>query len=334
MKDLQTIVGYLASRADSARGGVLATLVAVEGSSYRRAGARLFLTPAGARIGSISGGCLEEDVLARSRDVEKTGRAELVVYDTTSENDLIWGVGLGCHGIVRVLIEKMPPGPAWPGVLAANLGKRRPTELAVVWQASDPALLGTHLAEGLRTLPAGAAVFRQKIDPPPELVIFGAGDDAQPLARGAKEFGWRVTIADPRPAFVAAVRFPEADARVAAPANELVARISPGPSALVVVMTHHYVHDVPLLRDLLPRPLAYLGLLGPRKRAQKILSDLEAGGFAISADRRARLHAPVGLDIGAETHEEVALSILAEMRAALAGRDGRPLRDRPGPIHD
>ena len=104
--------------------------------------------------------------------------------------------------------------------------------------------------------------------------------------------------------------------------------------ALAVVMTHHYVHDVPLLRALLPRPLAYLGLLGPRKRAEKILADLAAGGLAVTPAQRERLHAPVGLDLGAETPEEVALSMLAEMHAVLGGRDGRPLRHRPGPIHD
>jgi xanthine/CO dehydrogenase XdhC/CoxF family maturation factor len=121
---------------------------------------------------------------------------------------------------------------------------------------------------------------------------------------------------------------------VVAPAHELVARTSPGFAALVVVMTHHYVHDVPLLRDLLPRPLAYLGLLGPKKRADKIFGDLADNGLVISPEQKARLHAPVGLDLGAETPEEVALSILAEMQASLGGRDGRPLRDCTGPIHD
>jgi len=334
MKDLQAIVAHLAAPNGAGSAGVLATLVAAEGSSYRRAGARLLLTPSGMRIGSISGGCLEEDVLARAREVEKTGRAELVVYDTTPENDLIWGVGAGCQGVVRVLIEKLPPQSPWANTLAANLRAQRPTDLAVVWDASDRGLLGTSLADPAPVLPAAAAVFRETIAPPPALFVFGAGDDAQPLVRGAKEFGWRVIVADPRPAFATAGRFPQADTRVVAPAGELVARTSPGPAALVVVMTHHYVHDVPLLRELLPRPLAYLGLLGPRKRTEKILSDLAASGLTLTPEQQARLRAPVGLDLGAETAEEVALSILAEIQASLGGRDGRPLRDRPGSIHD
>jgi xanthine/CO dehydrogenase XdhC/CoxF family maturation factor len=334
MKALQAIVAHLTGLHGAGEPGVLATLVSAEGSSYRRAGARLLVTSAGARIGSISGGCLEEDVLARASEVKKTGRAELVVYDTTSENDLVWGVGLGCHGVVRVLLEKLPPQSTWTGPLAANLRAQNPTDLAIVWEASDPALLGTHLAEQLPALPAHATVFRDMIAPPPALFVFGAGDDAQPLVRGAKEFGWRVIVADPRPAFATAERFPQADTRVVAPAHELVARTSPGFAALVVVMTHHYVHDVPLLRDLLPRPLAYLGLLGPKKRADKIFGDLADNGLVISPEQKARLHAPVGLDLGAETPEEVALSILAEMQASLGGRDGRPLRDCTGPIHD
>jgi xanthine dehydrogenase accessory factor len=334
MKDIQAIVAHLAAPNGASSAGVLATLVAAEGSTYRRAGARLLLTSAGTRIGSISGGCLEEDVLTRARAVEKTGRAELVVYDTTSENDLIWGMGLGCHGVVRVLIEQLPPQSAWAGTVAANLRAQRSTDLAVVWKAPDPSLLGTRLADPSPELPAPASVFRDTIAPPPSLFVFGAGDDAQPLVRGAKECGWRVVVADPRPAFATAERFPQADTRVVAPAQELVARTSPGPAALVVVMTHHYVHDVPLLRELLPRPLAYLGLLGPRQRAAKILSDLAADGITVTPEQQARLHAPVGLDLGAETAEEVALSILAEMQASLGGRDARPLRERTGPIHD
>lgn len=332
MKELQTIIRHLT--APGTKAGVLATLVSVEGSSYRRPGARLLLTAEGERLGSISGGCLEEDVLVRARAVAASGRAELVVYDTSSENDLVWGVGLGCHGVVQVLLEKLPPRPAWVDTLAANLEARRPTGLAVVWRAQAPVLLGTRLAAESPPLPAEAGVFRQTVEPPVALVIFGAGDDARPLARLAKEIGWHVTVADPRPAFVTAQRFPEADACVAGPAAELVARIAPGPAALAVVMTHHYVHDVPLLRALLARPLAYLGLLGPKKRAEKIAADLVATGFEVTPEMRTRLHAPVGLDLGAETSGEVALAILAEMQAALARRDGRPLRERTRPIHE
>ncbi|HWA10986.1 MAG TPA: XdhC family protein [Opitutaceae bacterium] len=330
MKELQAIVRHLL---DSGRGGVLATLVTVEGSSYRRPGARLLLTADDARLGSISGGCLEEDVLARARAVAASGRTEVVVYDTSTENDLLWGVGLGCHGIVQVLLEKLPPRPAWLAPLAENLAARRPTELAVVWRSREPDLLGTHLADALPSASPDRDVFRQTVEPAPALAVFGAGDDARPLVQFAKQLGWQVTVADPRGAFATKERFPEADAIVVGPADTLVARIAPEPGSLAVVMTHHYLHDVPLLRGLLPLPLAYLGLLGPRKRADKIAADLAAADFTVTPEMRRRLHAPVGLDLGAETSGEVALAILAEMQAALARRDGRPLRERTRPIH-
>ena len=138
----------------------------------------------------------------------------------------------------------------------------------------------------------------------------------------------------PRAAFASAGRFPSAARIVVAPAAELVARVAPERNALAVVMTHHYIHDVPLLRDLLPLNLPYVVLLGPKKRADRILADLARDGFTPSTAQRATLHAPVGLDLGAETPAEVALSILAEIRATLACRDARPLRDRTRPIHD
>jgi len=330
MKELQAIVRALTN--GTRHESVLATLVSVAGSSYRRPGARLLVQPDGTRLGSISGGCLEEDVLARAQRVRATGQPDAVIYDTTSENDLVWGVGLGCHGVVRVLIEKLPPHPSWAAALAANFAARRPSALAVQHDGEDVAAWGTRLAAP-GDCPDPERLFLDLISPPTALVIFGAGDDAQPLARLAKDLGWHVTLADPRPAFATRKRFPAADAFHIAPADQLVARVAPGADALAVVMTHHYVHDVPLLRALIVRPLAYLGLLGPKQRAEKILADLAAGGVTISPEQRARLHAPVGLDLGADSPEQVALAIVAEMQAVLRGRDARPLRERARPIH-
>ncbi len=333
MNELRTIVRRLAALPGEA--SVLATLATIEGSSYRRPGARLLVTADGSRLGSISGGCLEEDVLARAHNVFASGRAETVVYDTTSENDLVWGVGLGCHGVVRVVLEKLPPQPAWALALERNFAARRTTPLAVTHRAGDPTQLGTQLLAASAAAPAADPnVFFQMVPPPTALYVFGAGDDAQPLVRLAHELGWHVTVADPRPAFATAARFPTADAFFVAPAAELVARAAPGPDALAVVMTHHYVHDVPLLRGLLARPLVYLGLLGPKKRAEKIFTDLAGEGVTVTPSMRTRLHAPVGLDLGADSPPQVALAILAEMQSVLGARDARPLRERTGPIHD
>src|SRR5687767_10157652 len=240
MKELPAIVTALLGT--ETRSAVLATLVNVAGSSYRRPGARLLVTKAGRRIGSISGGCLEEDVIARAIKVMATGEPDAVVYDTTSENDLVWGVGLGCHGVVRVLLERTSPRPSWAAAVAANFNRRRATALAITHGSKDRAEWGTRLAAP-GDCPDPEALFLDMVAPPPALVIFGAGDDAQPLARLAKELGWRVTVADVRPAFATAERFPDADALLVAPAHELVAKTAPTPDTLAVVMTHHYVHD-------------------------------------------------------------------------------------------
>ena len=327
MKDLQAIVGRICS---DSPGGVLATLVAVEGSSYRRPGARMWVE-ADLRIGSLSGGCLEEDLVERAKSVAATGRAELVVYDTRADDDVLWGVGLGCHGVVRILLERVSPCPEWAATLADGLKAGKTTVLDVAWHG-PAAGLGTRLADPGNDR-SRDGVFRDVILPPTALAIFGAGDDARPLSRFALELGWRVTVADPRPDFLTEARFPGTAALVLGPARELVPRSSLPSGSLAVVMTHHYRHDRPLLRDLLPLPLAYLGLLGPRARSERILADLAADGVAVTPAMQARLHAPVGLDLGAEAPEGVALSIIAEMNAVLAGRNGQPLRERTKPIH-
>jgi xanthine/CO dehydrogenase XdhC/CoxF family maturation factor len=334
MKEIQAIVRTLV--APTTRESVLATLVTVEGSSYRRPGARLLMLSDETRVGSISGGCLEEDVMARARRVLVSGKPETVVYDTTSENDLIWGVGLGCHGVVRVLVERLPAQPGWALALADNFAQRRPTPLAVVHDEQGAEPLGTRLARDypLPAAPSSTAVFFDNVRPPTALFVFGAGDDAQPLVRLAKELGWHVTVADPRAAFATRERFPTADNLMVAAADQLVERASPGSDSLAVVMTHHYVHDVPVLRGLLRRSVAYLGVLGPKKRANRMLDDLAKEDVAVTAAMRDKLHAPVGLDLGADAPEQVALAIIAEMQATITGRNAQPLRSRTRPIHD
>lgn len=330
MKELPAILDELLGPRAEPR--VLATLVHVEGSSYRRPGARILISAKGSRVGSISGGCLEEDVIARSHRVLATGKPDAVVYDTTSENDLVWGVGLGCHGVVRVLLERLEPQPSWAKTLALNFTRRRATALAVRYGGEDDGVWGTRLAAPGDCDDPGR-LFLNDVAPPPALIIFGAGDDAQPLARLACELGWHVTIADVRPAFATSTRFPTAYAIVVGPVESLVEKVAPSRDALAVIMTHHYVHDLPLLRTLIGRPLRYLGLLGPKKRADKIVDDLKRGGQQITDEERARLHAPVGLDLGADSPEQVALSIVAEIQSVLAQRNAQPLHRRELPIH-
>jgi len=261
------------------------------------------------------------------------GKAQTVLYDTTDENDLVWGVGLGCQGVVRVLIERLPALPAWVPALQRNFAARIVTGLSIVWESPDATLFGTHEAESVAgKLSVQVGVFNDTVAPPVRLLVFGAGYDAQPLVLLAKELGWHVNVFDPRPALATSARFPMADTVTIAP-PEAAASIPLDAWTLAVVMTHRYAFDMPLLQALLPRPLPYLGLLGPKKRTEKILADLAAAGLAITDEMRARLHGPVGLDLGGDTPEAVALAVLAEIQSILAGRDARPLRDRNGPIH-
>lgn len=310
----------------------LATLVKVEGSSYRRPGARLLVLADSTRLGSISGGCLEDDIVLRAERVLASGKPETAVYDTTSENDLVWGVGLGCQGVVRILIEPLPAGrPQWIEALGDNLRARRETELAVVHGGN--ARHGTHLASAAPSGLRSDEVFLETVAPPPSLVVFGAGDDAQPLVRMAKEIGWHVTVADPRAAYATTDRFPLADAVIPSPTTLIKERLPLDERTFAVIMTHRYKEDLLLLRALLPQPLAYLGLLGPHQRTERLLDQLRAAGFSPGETMLARLHAPVGLDLGGKTPETVALAILAEMQSRLTKRAPIHLRDRTAPIH-
>ena len=330
MKETSQILTALASAHGEA--AALATLIGVEGSSYRQPGARLLVWRDGSSLGSISGGCLEEDLVLRAKGVIATGRAEIATYDTTNENDLVWGVGLGCQGVVRVLIEPMPAErPNWTTVLGERLRAGLDSELAVVHGGDGP--WGTRLASELAEKVAAAPVFRHTVRAPPALLICGAGNDVLPLARMAKELDWHVTLADSRSGFASAARFPQVDRVLALPAGRILEALAPRRNQFAVVMTHRYADDRILLRALLPQPLTYVGLLGPRRRTDRLLAQLAAEGFSPDPSMVAKLHAPVGLDLGGGTAETVALAILAEMQCCLEGRAPIHLRDLAAPIH-
>ena len=330
MPEISRILSTLAHAPDEP--AALATLVRVEGSSYRRPGARLLVLGNGLRVGSISGGCLEEDVIMRAQRVLLSGRPETAVYDTTTENDLVWGVGLGCQGIVQIFIEPLPPiRPPWIKTLEENLRARRETALSVSYGGRSS--LGTILTGEIPVAEKSTEIFWETISAPPSLVIFGAGEDACPLVHLAKEVGWHVTVVDSRPAYATTARFPEADAVINAPATDAASHLAPDNSSFAVVMTHRYLEDRQLARVLLPQPLPYLGVLGPRKRTDRLLAQLHTEGFSPDEAMLARLHAPIGLDLGGNTPETVALAIMAEMQCRRAGREPIHLRDRTASIH-
>ena len=312
---------------------VLATLVRVEGSSYRRAGARLLWGANGATYGSISGGCLETDLSIRAKSMVKSKSAhEYVSYDTSTENDLIWGVGTGCHGTVHILLEAFYSRPVWLDSMLEAERQRRVLTVSTRWRNDEGAAgqsLGTRIVDsGLAAPMSDSSTFVQNLWPSWNLVLFGAGDDAKPLVEMAKIIHWEVTVVDPRPAVATAERFPLADRVMCLSPEESSTALSWDERTVAVIMTHHYVHDLPLLRMLLPMRLPFLGLLGPKERGQRLLKD--AGADPANA---ALLHSPVGLDLGGDGPGAVALAILSEIHAKLNQRDARPLRDRVRPIH-
>ena len=340
---------------------VLATLVQVKGSSYRRPGARMLLEPEGVRQGVLSGGCLETDLAARVVQILAQGVAQVVKYDMGSELDRIWGTGMGCQGKADILLTPLAPGPgpAWASQVREALKARRPAVLLTCFGAED-----THFAPGQTwcwqptdpegTLPAsmveacrrvleterpttvtleGSRILVEPVLPPVALWIYGAGENARPLAELAIHLGWDVGILDHRPALAQAGRFPGARTVLAGPPAALGAALGADGRSAGVVMTHIFEPDKAMLRAMLESSLPYVGLQGNRQRSEQVLTELEQEGFHLDQDRLRRLHAPMGLDLGAESPEIIALAVLAEIQAVLSGRPPIPLRERRGSIH-
>lgn len=354
MRELRDIAAaFEALRADDT--AVLATVVQVEGSTYRRAGARALLLPDDRVVGLLSGGCLEGDLLERARGVREGGTAERVRYDHRGEDDLVWGLGLGCAGLVDVLLQPVAreaPGPlprlreALAGhapallatVVAREGGAAPPLGAEVALSAGESAALE---ASGVRARTRWresqgfrVELLEERIEPPTPLLVFGAGPDAVPVVRLAAALGFAVHVLDPRPGLARPEHFPEADAVVACAPEEAVGAAGVTPRSVALVMTHHYLHDRAILSGLLQSPARYVGVLGPRRRTEDLLRDLREGGLEPTPEALERLHGPAGLDLGADGAPEIALALLAEIAAVLAGRRGGPLRERKGPIHE
>jgi xanthine/CO dehydrogenase XdhC/CoxF family maturation factor len=374
MRELRDILSQLAALRGRGEPAALATVVRVRGSTYRREGARLLIEESGRTVGSISGGCLEGDVAEVARGVLETGRARLVNYDLTSDDEAVWGLGLGCNGAIDVFIEPVADARAdeMVALVQDSVEHRRTIVVATVISVPSGAevgarlivpagpdavgsrgTLGTPALDGLARVavrsqlavgrsavvtldgPEGAVeVFVEIIAPPLPLLVCGAGHDTLPVVRLGHDLGWWVMVADSRPAYATRTRFPDADEVVLADDADVPRKVRIDAETFVILMTHNYLHDLALLRGLLGTPARYIGLLGPRRRSERLLGDLAKEGVVVDDAQRARLYAPVGLDLGAETPEEIALSILSEMLAVRNGRQAVSLRERPGSIHE
>jgi xanthine/CO dehydrogenase XdhC/CoxF family maturation factor len=371
LKELREILKKLELLNQRGEKAALATIVKTKGSTYRRPGARMLMTLDGEMTGSISGGCLEGDVFEHAKKVMNTGEPIVLSYDTSSDDDVVWGLGLGCNGVVHVLVESVEEPsdhisflsnciqPQNYGVLATvfriegNPGVKPASRLSVAANGNtfgmneNPELRSAIVSDALKAmqngrsmnkeyeLPGGKVeVFIEVVQSPMPLVIFGAGHDAIPVVRLAKELGWNITVVDGRPAFATKERFPQADNVILSKPEDVSKNVSIDPRGAAIIMTHNYNHDVVILRQVLPLPLRYLGVLGPKKRTQKTLEDLRKEGIGQPDEAMNHIYSPVGIDIGAETPEEIALAIISEIQAVLAGRAGGMLRNRKGPIHD
>lgn len=275
MHEIDRIIAAARSVIDDGKRGILVTIVATRGSTYRRAGARAVIREDGETFGTISGGCLERDLAERAQQWLADFTPRVVTYDASRQDDVIFGLGLGCRGETDMLIEPFDR-------------EHPPRLMSFRWNGREPV-----------TWTTGPLV--EVIRPPRSIAVFGGGRDVEPVARLAESIGWNATIVAPRQAFDAAA-FDAA-----------------------IIMTHNFMQDLELLEVLLPSEIPYVGLLGPKSRGDDLL--------ARAGLPRGRLRNPIGLDLGAETPEEIALSIIAEVQAVLAEHDARPLRETSGPIH-
>jgi xanthine dehydrogenase accessory factor len=352
MKDDGLILAEWEQSRDRGAPAVLATVVKVSGSAYRSPGARMLITQNGTRTGSVSGGCLEGDLIKRAWWLTAETGAAVRVYRDLTDEDIAWEFGLGCNGVVHVLIERWDPEapPITAELLRASRQGRVGGVLASVIEGAAPgvraalfpdgSLKGQAPAKLLAQMQRAAAgrqsewvsigaveYFVEYVAPPVPLLVIGAGYDALPVVRQARDLGWHVTVVDGRANFARPDRFREADAVVAVNIREPLKGLMIDDQTVAVVMSHSYEQDRAFVGALTSRGLRYLGVLGPRKRTERMLEEL---GIASAAG----LHTPVGLDIGAETPDEIAIAVIAEIRAVLSGRKGGMLVDRQGPIHD
>jgi xanthine dehydrogenase accessory factor len=367
LKEINDIITAFHAANNAGLKTALATVVRVEGSSYRQPGARMLVTETGQLTGAISGGCLEGDALRRALLSIEQQQNKLVTYDTSNEDDIEFGVQLGCNGIVHILFEPLDYlEKNNPIFLLEQLVSKRENAVMVILFSLDRSKSqpGTALLyreqecfansfsldaddeKITTTLTTGSSLSTQwEIDgnniealiefipPPVRLVIAGAGNDVKPLVDMGALLGWELIIADGRKTHATHKRFPNAKEVLVIKAAELTNAVSPDRYTVYALMTHNYNYDLEALKILLTIDPVYIGILGPRKKFDRMLNDLANDQINITAEQLEYIHTPIGLDIGAETSEEIAVSILAEIKAVLSGRKGMPLKLKTEKIH-
>lgn len=362
MKELKDIIIAYDKAVSQHKKTALATVVQVEGSSYRRPGARMLVTESGEITGAISGGCLEGDALRKAQRAIHLKQNKLLIYDTIHEEDQRFGIQLGCNGIVYILLEPiLPEAQHNPVQLLKKVARDRNAAVLVTvfnrdknatqtgtclvaLEGESPvtpdeqleqelALVFEQKQSKLRSTPEQSILF-QFVPPAIHLVIVGAGNDAQPLVELAFLLGWNITVADGRPAYATSQRFPKANQICLTASDNLLNSIAVDEQTAVVLMTHNYNYDKIALQPLMQSACKYIGVLGPKQKLEKMLDELTLEGLEMDSEMQHKLHGPVGLDIGAETSEEIAVAIVAEIMAVFSNRGGTPLKNRAMEIHE
>jgi xanthine dehydrogenase accessory factor len=367
MKEINDIITAYDRAVKQNKKTALATVVLVEGSAYRRAGARMLITEDGQLTGAISGGCLEGDALRKARMVIMQQEPLLVTYDTMDDDDAKLGVGLGCNGIIHILIEPIDTDKLNPiTLLKAAAGSKGHSVLVTMFSLEDrkapqpgsclflaenetifngrenSSCKDQILNDAQHALASqqsivetyqGYTAFVEFVKPLISLVIAGAGNDAIPLARMAAVLGWNIILVDGRPNYATAERFPNARKIIVSKPDRVLENLELNEWTAFVLMTHNYNYEINFLQALLPLHPTYIGVLGPKKKLERMLCELEDNGTSIIPANLAAIHGPVGLDIGSETSEEIALSILAEIKAVFSQRNGRSLKYKTTEIH-
>jgi xanthine dehydrogenase accessory factor len=371
MKELKEIVRAYDEASKLNKEMALVTLVHAEGSSYRRPGARMLVTVDGELTGAISGGCLEGDALNKALFAMQQQKNSLVTYDTNEEEDAVMGLGLGCNGIIQVLIEPLRPSQNAIDFLKRIISERRSYIVVTLFSLRDrrSAQTGTcmlydgelfqyiGIPDGFldgelekdvqRCFHEQKTLFRnfitssgevtaciEFIAPPVALVIAGSGNDAAPVVAIANTLGWETTLIDDgRDKNKKAGRFAASCLLLVPNAENVLKQVKTDERTCFVLMTHNYHYDMAMLKQLLKTDVKYIGMLGPRKKLNRILDELRQAGEVLDPKRLAAVYGPAGLNIGAETPEEIALSIIAEIKAVLTERPGQSLREIDDTIH-
>ncbi len=369
MKELQAICEAYRKIDFNKHKAALATVVRVKGSSYRSQGARMLITDNGHWVGSISGGCLEGDALRKARKVMTDKQCFSTTYDTSDDENSQFSINLGCNGIIDVLFEPVDPedlhnpfhffegllgmesNAALATVISGSdklIGKKvllsNNREIAnIVFPKSFPQLIVADLHQlfenkkpGVKRYESGGVVievFMEYIQPPIHLMIFGGGFDARPLSQMAKSLGWKVTVTDECVAHIAPVFFPGADKLSLCDRKFVDREFAVGPNTACVLMSHNYEYDRDVLKKLIQSETPYIGILGPKKRFQKMINEFLMENIRLSDEDLHRIHAPIGIDIGAETPDEIAIAIISEIMGKFSEKPAGYLKHRKGPIH-